>query len=514
MSVFTQSPAFDVLQSSKRVNWTLGMLVGDDDMRQEQRYLMHRDEWDHRALHGWGVVAGLELALTETDRIEVRPGVAIDGQGRNVCVPTTYCASTSALLEWLNDRATDVKAKRTGGKVAVHVLLCHDECPTDLVPVQSGPCQSVDDALHPSRLDDGFELRFALAAPTAGELSAIPAGAEAPKIADLKKLMDRLDVLAGRDAPVEQLRSEVDGWVRTRILLDGFDGPCLGGVDACVPLGALTVEVSGDGPFTFTHEPVAANLDSTARPVVVSTQLLHEWLLRVASGSGVSLALDDLLDVSVEDAADGQVLQLDGANWVAADLPTGGGGGGGAPTGAAGGDLSGTYPNPKVAGLLGTALSDTRSDVHASVSWNPNAGRWDVQTDVLAPAGSYAVVAAGRFNRTRAFVDESYNKLEIIEATQDDFGDIFRLTFSRYAELAAHGLPLIIKLTAQTSEGRAPAIVEVGAIKDEFFEVRVTLLTKLFRGATAPGPEETVVHVEVSTYGDLVKIVELIRETT
>lgn len=56
--------------------------------------------------------------------------------------------------------------------------------------------------------------------------------------------------------------------------------------------------------------------------------------------------------------ANGQIAESTGSGWHCIATPSGGGGGG-APSGAAGGDLASTYPNPTVAKIQGYAVSST-----------------------------------------------------------------------------------------------------------------------------------------------------------
>lgn len=77
------------------------------DLRDEQRY--HRAaRWRHnRAVHSWGVVAGLEVNVEEADgrfRATVGPGMALDGYGRELVVP--YRLTADARLD--PDTAYDV----------------------------------------------------------------------------------------------------------------------------------------------------------------------------------------------------------------------------------------------------------------------------------------------------------------------------------------------------------------------------------------------------------------------
>lgn len=73
---------------------------------------------------------------------------------------------------------------------------------------------------------------------------------------------------------------------------------------------------------------------------------------------------------------------------LAVDNGGGGGGGGGPPSGAAGGDLGGTYPNPSVARVNGRAFANTLPTSGQVPTWNNGTSRYEPATPSTAPTGS------------------------------------------------------------------------------------------------------------------------------
>src|SRR2546423_786660 len=72
-----------------RNNYYPGKLLTDRDFSDEQRYLRDKMRLQYRALHGWGVVCGLEVKphpICPDRRILIEPGFAIDDCGREIRV--------------------------------------------------------------------------------------------------------------------------------------------------------------------------------------------------------------------------------------------------------------------------------------------------------------------------------------------------------------------------------------------------------------------------------------------
>jgi hypothetical protein len=69
----------------ERPNYFRGQLLLEEDFIAEQQYHTHA-RWKHNLhLHGWGVVAGLEVdAEPNGHSVRVRPGIAIDNEGHEI----------------------------------------------------------------------------------------------------------------------------------------------------------------------------------------------------------------------------------------------------------------------------------------------------------------------------------------------------------------------------------------------------------------------------------------------
>jgi hypothetical protein len=151
---------------SKHVNYTLGMVLGVDDFTQEFAYLSGRDQWLARDLLGYGTVCGLRVTVDATSqgpRVAVEPGIAVSPQGQLIRVTQAQCAYLNDWLAANKQAVIDRLGALPGGMVALSVVLCYRDCPTDQVPIPGEPCRSEDDMMAPSRLKDDFilELRFA-----------------------------------------------------------------------------------------------------------------------------------------------------------------------------------------------------------------------------------------------------------------------------------------------------------------------------------------------------------------
>ncbi len=71
-----------------RNNYFAGQALTTDDFKNEQDYHIGKQNLHNKFLHGWGVVCGLWIVPSAEydDRVILMPGVAIDGEGREIVV--------------------------------------------------------------------------------------------------------------------------------------------------------------------------------------------------------------------------------------------------------------------------------------------------------------------------------------------------------------------------------------------------------------------------------------------
>lgn len=197
-------PEAKVLDPSKRVNYIHGLVLGVDEFKQEECYLLEKDRLHNRSLHGYGTVCGLAITQEEIDasfEIKVEPGMAISPIGQVIQVPRTQCAK---LDEWLASHSEEISAylgSPTAGSVSLYLMLCYSECETDLVPIPTGPCQSLEETSAASRIADSFSLSFELEAPADEHFD--------PAMQDLTNLLLNIPVDPAGTMTIDEVRDLV-----------------------------------------------------------------------------------------------------------------------------------------------------------------------------------------------------------------------------------------------------------------------------------------------------------------
>jgi hypothetical protein len=342
MSCFTETRvlASGAPDPTKHVNFVRGMILGEDEFKQEFAWLSGRDQWLARDLIGYGTVRGLKVRV-EPDgaagpRIYVHPGAALTPAGQLVCVPSPQCAH---LNDWLRKNADEVQRAVTSppqNPLSLYVVLCYRECPTDTVPIPGEPCRSEDELVKPSRLRDDFALEISLTPPVHREESALRdfclilreiETTDGPVTSPA--LGDFLDWLRGRAAPgsppasppasppgsppgamrvrradaPEYLRAAFHLWT-TELRPKWFarwygcaaEEKHAAALEDCVLLSAIEVALifdSATGAYQVasSQEPVIRDAE---RPYLLHLRMLQEWLLYGRAGESTAAAPADL----------------------------------------------------------------------------------------------------------------------------------------------------------------------------------------------------------------------------
>jgi hypothetical protein len=252
-----------------RVNYENGVLLDENDFKDEQTYFRGRLGRALAFLHGSGTVAGLEVTESQSQAhvIVVNSGLALDPIGRLLELSVPYCIRAP---EWFAGQSQQDLAESYANsgieRVIVDLFIQFNVCGRGMTPYLGGGNTEGTDAFTYNRLLDGvafeMEIRTELPAdrPTPDPLGGLPAidPTDPPTPAEaLEAVKDHKYTLAWDD-------DILGGTSNNRVLLSRLQLPCT------------------EGPMTYDTNGSIVFDDSVRLLSFTTTELF--WLINAMRG--------------------------------------------------------------------------------------------------------------------------------------------------------------------------------------------------------------------------------------
>ena len=157
-----------------RLRYFHGQPIGAHDLRREQGYHLAKDRLRNRLLHGWGIVCGLDVTVTEKEpcrpgeddptitEVIVLPGAALDCVGNEVVVRYPRPVLLAGLLG-------ESERQRLGARPGdVYLTLCYREVLADpMRPMLANGCDPAPGCEH-GRVVESYQVCASTTPPDAG----------------------------------------------------------------------------------------------------------------------------------------------------------------------------------------------------------------------------------------------------------------------------------------------------------------------------------------------------------